>query len=403
MTGDRTKVFILDGDVIRTGLNKGLGFSAEDRAENIRRISEVSKLFNMAGVIVFVAFISPYAKDRDFAKQLHKDAGLKFFECHISASLEVCEGRDVKGLYKKARAGIIPSFTGITDPYEAPTNAELNVNTGAQTLAESTAFVIKHMVEAKVIKALKEPIVFEHLIVAPTEEQAAEAATLPFIDLDLHQLQYLATISEGWAYPLTGFMNEMQLVESLHMKTVTDADGKRHLLSVPITQHVTCDQKKALEGAAKVALRCSSVHGDKVLAVMNKPTFFENRKEEICTRTFGCFSAKHPKAETIMAQGNWLISAESTHFFTRITFNDGMDKYRYTPREIVEQIAARGADAVYGFQVRNPLHNGHVLLLKDTREQLIKQGYKNPILLLHPLGGWCKDDDVPLDTRMYQH
>jgi 3'-phosphoadenosine 5'-phosphosulfate synthase len=91
------------------------------------------------------------------------------------------------------------------------------------------------------------------------------------------------------------------------------------------------------------------------------------------------------------------------HFTKRVTFNDGMDKYRYTPSEISDLIKARGADAVYAFQVRNPLHNGHVLLLKDTREQLIKQGYKNPILLLHPLGGWCKDDDVPLGPRMNQH
>jgi 3'-phosphoadenosine 5'-phosphosulfate synthase len=87
----------------------------------------------------------------------------------------------------------------------------------------------------------------------------------------------------------------------------------------------------------------------------------------------------------------------------RVTFDDGMDKYRYTPAEINDLIKARGADAVYAFQVRNPLHNGHVLLLKDTREQLIKQGYKNPILLLHPLGGWCKDDDVPLGPRIHQH
>jgi len=143
--GDSHKVFILDGDVIREGLNKGLTFSAEDRAENIRRISEVSKLFNMAGQIVFVAFISPYSKDRDFAKELHAKAGLSFFECHISASLEVCEGRDVKGLYAKARAGVIPKFTGISDPYEAPTNPDLNVNTGEMTIPQATAFVIKHM------------------------------------------------------------------------------------------------------------------------------------------------------------------------------------------------------------------------------------------------------------------
>lgn len=91
------------------------------------------------------------------------------------------------------------------------------------------------------------------------------------------------------------------------------------------------------------------------------------------------------------------------HFTKPVKFNDGMDKYRLTPREISELIKVKGADAVYAFQVRNPLHNGHVLLLKDTREQLLKQGFKNPILLLHPLGGWCKDDDVPLVDRMHQH
>jgi adenylyl-sulfate kinase len=144
LVGDNRKVFILDGDVIRQGLNKDLGFSAEDRAENIRRISEVSKLFALAGQICFVAFISPYAKDRDFARSVHAAAGLKFYECHISATLEVCEARDVKGLYKKARDGIIKNFTGISDPYEAPTNPELNVNTGELTLEQAQALVVKH-------------------------------------------------------------------------------------------------------------------------------------------------------------------------------------------------------------------------------------------------------------------
>ena len=183
------------------------------------------------------------------------------------------------------------------------------------------------------------------------------------------------------------------------MKTVSDAHGERHLLSVAITQSVTDEQKAALTGHKKVALKCSAISND-VLAVINDPVFFENRKEEISARQFGCFGFNHPKAEVIKAQGNWNISGSSMHFTKRVIFNDGMDKYRYTPKEISEQIKARGADAVYAFQVRNPLHNGHVLLLKDTREQLIKQGYKNPILLLHPLGGWCKDDDVPLGPRM---
>ena len=367
LTADPTKVFILDGDIIRTGLNKGLGFSPEDRSENIRRISEVSKLFNMAGVIVFVAFISPYSKDRDFAKNLHKESGLKFFECHISASLEVCEGRDVKGLYKKARAGIIPVFTGISDPYEAPASPELEVSTGAQTLEESTNFVLKHMEDQGILAKKSAPRVFQSLVREPTAAESEEYAGLHVIDIDIQQAQYLQTIGDGWAFPLKRFMNETELLESLHMKTVSDANGERHLLSVAITQSVTDEQKAALAGHKKVALKCTAISND-VLAVISEPVFFENRKEEISARQFGCFGFNHPKSEVINAQGNWLISGANMHFTKRITFDDGMDKYRYTPSEISDLIKARGADAVYAFQVRNPLHNGQVLLLKDTRE-----------------------------------
>ena len=134
MLEDKNKVFILDGDVIRGGLNKDLGFSPEDRAENIRRISEVSKLFALSGQIVFVAFISPYGKDRNYAKEIHRKDNIPFYECYINSSLEVCEGRDVKGLYKKARAGEIKNFTGISDPYEAPENPDMDINTGANTI-----------------------------------------------------------------------------------------------------------------------------------------------------------------------------------------------------------------------------------------------------------------------------
>jgi 3'-phosphoadenosine 5'-phosphosulfate synthase len=402
LVGDGKKVFILDGDVVRQGLNKDLGFSPEDRKENIRRISEVSKLFALAGQIVFVAFISPYSADRDFAKQVYADAGLKFFECYISASLEVCEKRDIKGLYKKAREGVIPHFTGVSAPYEAPANADLNVNTGEFTLDQCEQMVIKHMTEQGVLRDNSVPRIVQSLIVPPTAEEETEFASLKSIDLDIHQVQYLQTISEGWAFPLNRFMNELELLESLHMKTVSDNLGKRHLMSVPITQHVTAEQREALQGEKKIALRCPQI-SDKVLAVIEEPVFFDNRKEEICARTFGTLSAKHPKAQTIFEQGDFLVSGASMRFTQRIAFNDGLDKYRLTPAEISEQIKAKNADAVYAFQVRNPLHNGHVLLLKDTREQLLKLGYKNPILLLHPLGGWCKDDDVPLDTRMNQH
>jgi 3'-phosphoadenosine 5'-phosphosulfate synthase len=171
------------------------------------------------------------------------------------------------------------------------------------------------------------------------------------------------------------------------------------LMSVPITQPVTKEEHEHLKDEKKIALK----YKGEIYAVIHEPVFFENRKEEICSRTFGTFSEKHPKAEYIMSQGDMLVSGARCHFFKRVVFNDGIDHFRLTPCEIQDRVKALGADAVYAFQVRNPLHNGHVLLLKDTREQLIKLGYKNPVLLLHPLGGWCKDDDVPTDTRMHQH
>ncbi len=131
--------YVLDGDNIRLGLNKNLGFSAEDRAENIRRIGEVCKLFADAGFVVIASFISPYAADRDNVRKVHAAAGLPFVECFVDTPLEVCEQRDPKGLYKKARAGEIKNFTGISDPYEAPANPELVLKAAEHSVAECVA------------------------------------------------------------------------------------------------------------------------------------------------------------------------------------------------------------------------------------------------------------------------
>lgn len=127
----------LDGDNIRMGLNKNLGFSAEDRAENIRRIGEVAKLFSDAGLITITSFISPYKADRDNVRQLHEDAKLPFLEVFVDLPIEVAEQRDPKGLYKKARAGQIKGFTGIDDPYEAPAQPELHLRTDQLSIQES--------------------------------------------------------------------------------------------------------------------------------------------------------------------------------------------------------------------------------------------------------------------------
>lgn len=135
--------YVLDGDNIRHGLNKGLGFTAEDRKENIRRIGEVAKLFVDAGAFVSTAFISPYREDREMVRKLVPEG--EFIEIYVHAPLDVCEQRDPKGLYKKARAGEIKHFTGIDDPYEAPENAELIIHTGEKNLEDCAAEVMNYL------------------------------------------------------------------------------------------------------------------------------------------------------------------------------------------------------------------------------------------------------------------
>jgi len=137
--------YVLDGDNIRHGLNKNLGFSAADREENIRRIGEVARLFADAGLITMTSFISPYRKDRDGVRALHAEAKLPFVEIHVNTPIATCEERDPKGLYKKARAGQLKGFTGIDDPYEAPTHAELTIDATATSPQEATVLILQHL------------------------------------------------------------------------------------------------------------------------------------------------------------------------------------------------------------------------------------------------------------------
>ena len=143
------RTFVLDGDNVRHGLNSNLGFSEEGRTENIRRISEVSKLMLESGLIVMTAFISPFSKDRNEARNLISNDD--FIEIYCKASLEVCEARDVKGLYKLARAGEIKNYTGVDSPYEEPENPELTINTDRQTLDNSVSKILSFLEQNSLI------------------------------------------------------------------------------------------------------------------------------------------------------------------------------------------------------------------------------------------------------------
>ncbi len=144
--------YVLDGDNIRFGLNENLGFSAEDRTENIRRIGEVGKLFVDAGLLTLASFVSPYSEDRNAVRELMVEGD--FVEIFIDTPVEICEARDPKGLYKKARTGEIPNFTGVSDPYEVPEKPEMIIKTADRTPEEAAVLIIEMLEKSGKIQAL---------------------------------------------------------------------------------------------------------------------------------------------------------------------------------------------------------------------------------------------------------
>jgi adenylylsulfate kinase len=148
----RRLAYVLDGDNIRHGLNKNLGFSAADREENIRRIGEVAKLFADCGVVAMTSFISPYRKDRDGVRELHAAAKLPFIEVHVNTPIEVCEQRDPKGLYQKARAGQLKNFTGIDDPYEPPARPELTIDATRTSPQDAAVLLLQYLEQREILR-----------------------------------------------------------------------------------------------------------------------------------------------------------------------------------------------------------------------------------------------------------
>lgn len=176
---------------------------------------------------------------------------------------------------------------------------------------------------------------------------------------------------------------------------------KRVSMSVPIVLPITAYTKDLIETSGKHAVTLMSKHG-KPLAILRNPEIYVNRKEEIVSRIFGVIDRGHPYIKHIYSGGNWLLGGE-IELLQRIRYNDGLDKFRLTAPEVMKEVEKKKADSVYAFQTRNPTHAGHAYLMRTGKEILLKEGFKNPILWLSPLGGWTKEDDVPLDVRVKQH
>ncbi|XP_012935101.1 bifunctional 3'-phosphoadenosine 5'-phosphosulfate synthase [Aplysia californica] len=389
--------YCLDGDNVRTGLNKNLSFSPEDREENIRRIAEVSKLFADGGIVCITSFISPYKNDRTKARELHEKTGLKFFECYVNTPIEICEQRDVKGLYKKARAGIIKGFTGVDSAYEAPDAPDANLKAGQISVDECVQEIVSLLAENEIVPRAALHQVRDLFVPENKREAAqAEAATLPAVDITKLDLQWTQVLAEGWATPMSGFMREAEYLQSQHFGCLLDAGVVNQ--SIPLVLPVQTADKERLDKCEAITLR----YEGKNIAILRNPEFYPHNKEERCSRQFGTANPGHPYVKMILNSGDWLCGGE-LEVLDRIYWNDGLDEYRLTPQELRNRFRQLGADAVFAFQLRNPVHNGHALLMSDTKKKLLERGYRKPVLLLHPLGGWTKDDDVPLPVRMRQH
>jgi 3'-phosphoadenosine 5'-phosphosulfate synthase len=340
-------VYRLDGDNIRTGLNRDLSFSAADRAESVRRVGEMATLFSDAGVITLVGLISPYRGDRDEVRRRHEQQGIPFYEVFLDVPVDELRKRDPKGQYARVDSGELKHFTCIDDPYEEPLEPEITLKTHELKIEESADIMFRRLQMDGILEGaprvnklpqLPNPDgdeVVDRVVTDPAALEAlrAEAATLPKVlitDLDLNWLQ---VIGEGWASPLKGFMREGTLMEVLHFNSIlvdpfnVTGNAGRHerktdwnsftetqpmdrvSMSVPITLAATEWTKREIERSGKKAVALVTQMGETV-AVLREPEIYENRKEEIVTRMFGVIDPGHPYIKEIYKGGEYLIGGE---------------------------------------------------------------------------------------------
>jgi sulfate adenylyltransferase/3'-phosphoadenosine 5'-phosphosulfate synthase len=401
----------LDGDVVRQSLCRDLGFSKEDRDKNIERVTFVSNILTRNGVVVLSCFISPYRKMRDNARA---EIG-NFLEVYVRTPLEVLVERDVKGMYKKAMAGEIQGFTGVNDPYEEPTNAELIIDTDKESIEASADRVMKLLEERgyipapeaasavsvadraeaakRVEQAKKVPgpsvphggvLVDRELKGDARKEALARAKGLPKFGLDEREMTDLEMIGYGALSPLTGFMRRADYETVVDTMRMTDG----LVWAMPVNLATSSERAREISVGSEITLTDKA---GKILALMQVTDLWTPDKTREVKACYGTDDMAHPGVARVMTQGDvyvggpvWVIDRPSY---------DSFQDYRLTPLETRVKFDELGWKTVCAFQTRNPVHRAHEYLQKVAME--IVDG-----LLLHPLVGATKSDDVPVDTRM---
>jgi len=363
-------VELLDGDEVRTHLSKGLGFSKEDRDTNIRRIGYVARLVARSGGVAITAAISPYREVRDEVRA--QTPG--FVEVFARAPLDTLVERDVKGLYKKAIAGEIANFTGVSDPYEEPLNPEVVCDTSRESLDQSLS---------KVIAALER---LGHLDREVGERRPegealnalrAEARTLPRLEVGQRELSDLFMLAAGALSPLDSFMGELDYKSVI--ETGRLAGGQPFTIPIAL-------RAESAPNAERIALFI----GDQPVGILDVKSAFKTSPDAEANGVYGTTDLAHPGVRVLQDSGRWALAGTVTAL-ARPT--SGFPEYDLTPVQVRAVKAARGWKTMVGFQTRNPVHRAHEYLQKVALE--IVDG-----LLLHPLVGETKSDDIPASVRM---
>lgn len=394
-------VEVLDGDEVRTHLSKGLGFSKEDRDTNIRRIGFVAKLIARSGACAITAAISPYREIRD-EQRAHTP---RFVEVYCECPIPVLSERDAKGLYKKALAGEIKHFTGIDDPYEAPESPEVTVDTSKESKEESLSKILMRLEElgyiplhGAAVEVAGRAAGTKKTLIAPhggelvsrfargssREALAEKAKGLVAIDLDERSESDVEMIAVGAFSPLRGFMGSKD-----YLRVVREMRLESGLpWSMPITLAVSEDQAEKIAVGSQAALRARD---GRLVAVLDVSDKWRPDKELEAREVYRTTEAKHPGVGYVLSTGPVYVGGE-IHVLDRPA-SPLFPSYHRDPAEVRAMLAERGWARVVGFQTRNPIHRAHEYITKTALEMC--DG-----LLIHPLVGATKSDDIPADVRM---
>ncbi len=361
---------LLDGDEVRTHLSKGLGFSKEDRDTNIRRIGYVARLIARSGGVAITAAISPYREVRDEVRA--QTPG--FVEVLVRAPLETLIERDTKGLYRKAIAGEIANFTGVSDPYEEPLRPEVICDTSTESVEQSVA---------KVLRALER---LGHLPWSPFErlpsgaelvELKAQARRLPRLQVGQRELSDVFMLGAGALSPLDGFLGAEDYESVL--------ERGRLGAGAPFTIPIVLRSAQVPSGG-----RVGLFVGDRPVGILEVVEAYEADPRQEALAVYGTDDDAHPGVRLLMESGRWALGGE---VIALARPSSGFPDYDLTPRQVREVKAQRGWATMVGFQTRNPVHRAHEYLQKVALESI--DG-----LLLHPLVGETKSDDIPAAVRM---